>query len=361
MGVLPSATTTAEPLWIPFSFRAGVAIDPDPREGHFRRLRRLTTHGRTVAAAWAPDGRAVVLERHDEAGCGTLVRLSLGDGEETRVSPEGGCASRPWVRPDGAVVFAWGPKGPCGATRLGAEVRGAACQVVSTKAGKVTKLAAGPGLALDPASGAGGYVFFTSREGTDFELMSLSPEGQRKQLTSALGYDGGVTVSPDGSRLAWHAARPKRPAPPPPPPAPRGAKPPPPAAPPPPAVAPRKPAALQLFVAGSAGQHARALPGLGTYAGEPAFLGDSRRIVFASDYDASGSGETELYLVDPDGPVTAAGHPPTERLTFSPGYDGAPRVSPDGRHLLFASGRGGKAGAMDIYVATLWEGAVVDD
>lgn len=111
------------------------------------------------------------------------------------------------------------------------------------------------------------------------------------------------------------------------------------------------------MVGGIQGQHPRALPSFGTFAGEPDFLADSRRIVFVSDYDASKAGETELYVVDPDGPLTAAGHPPTERLTYSPGYDGAPRVSPDGRYLLFTSSRESKGG-VDLYVATLWEGAV---
>lgn len=362
MGVLPSATTTAEPLWMPFSFRAGTPVEADPREGHFRQLRRLTTDGRTVEAAWAPDGRSVVLERRDESGCGALFRLDLGDGQETRVSPEGGCASRPWVRADGGVLFAWGTKGPCGPSGLGGEVVGADCDVVSIEAGKVRKVASGPELSLEPAPGPRGFTFFSARTPTDFELISLSPEGERKRLTVAFGYDGGVVVSPDGTKLAWHAARPKRPSPPPPAePARSGEKAPPPATAPPPAMAPRKPAALGLFVAGVEGQHARALPAFGTYAGQPAFLADSRRIVFASDYDASGPGETELYLVDPEGAVTAAGHPPTERLTYSAGYDGAPRVSSDGRHMLFASARDAKPGEVDIYVATLWEGAFAHD
>lgn len=365
MGVLPTAVTTAEPLWIPFSIRAGQSMEPDPREGHLRRVRRLTVTGRAVGAAWYPDGRAVLVEQHDEKGCGRLVKLSLGDGTEAQVSPEGGCASRPWIRGDGEVLFAWGTKGSCGPARLGREVTGADCDVVAMQAGKVVELATGPKLALEPAPGRGGFTFFTVREGTDFELFSLSPEGQRKRLTNAYGYDGGVTVSPDGTKLAWHAARPQVPRRPPAPTAEQGragAEPPPPSSTPPRPPAPRRPASLSIFVSGIDGQHARALPTWGTFAGEPTFLVDSRRIVFSSDYDGSGPGETDLYLVEPDGPATAAGYPPIERLTYGRGYDGAPRVSPGGRQLLFVSGRGATAdGEVDVYVATLWDGAVTND
>jgi Tol biopolymer transport system component len=94
----------------------------------------------------------------------------------------------------------------------------------------------------------------------------------------------------------------------------------------------------------------------------PYFLPDSRRIIFASNMDASpaarGAPNFELYVVDPDGPVTATGMPALERITYYDGFDGFPMFSPDGEHLIFASNRyGGKPGETNLFVAR-WANAV---
>lgn len=83
---------------------------------------------------------------------------------------------------------------------------------------------------------------------------------------------------------------------------------------------------------------------------EPTFAGDARHIVFASDRaSAPGVREVALYLVDPDGPVTATGRPAVERISWGGGEERAPRFSPDGHWLAFLSSRGGAG--LDLYVA----------
>ena len=69
-----------------------------------------------------------------------------------------------------------------------------------------------------------------------------------------------------------------------------------------------------------------------------------RRVIFASNIDALPSQgrapNFDLYVVDPDAPVTIEGVPPVERITYYEGFDGFPMFSPSGELLVFASNAG---------------------
>jgi len=73
----------------------------------------------------------------------------------------------------------------------------------------------------------------------------------------------------------------------------------------------------------------------------PAFSPDGKRIAFSADWDvpptglpASRSRESDIYVMDADGKHM-------QRLTQSPGWDGSPKWSPDGRTIYFYSQRDG--------------------
>jgi TolB protein len=81
----------------------------------------------------------------------------------------------------------------------------------------------------------------------------------------------------------------------------------------------------------------------------PAFSPDGKKIAFSTEWDVSPTGkpaersrEGEIYLMDADGKNI-------QRLTRSPGWDGSPRWSPDGRTIYFYSKRdhGFRIWAMD--------------
>jgi len=74
----------------------------------------------------------------------------------------------------------------------------------------------------------------------------------------------------------------------------------------------------------------------------PAFSPDGKKIAFSADWDAAPTGppaersrQGEIYTMDADGKNVL-------RLTHSPGWDGSPKWSPDGRTIYFYAKRDGK-------------------
>ena len=392
LGLLPSAVTSAEPLWVPFQVRAGKPVSvasPSP----LLQLRQLTFDGNTGAGVFTPDGLSVVFERGPGGGkCSSLVALDLQTGRERTLRLGQPIAAGPGFARDASLLSfsgssaplpcsVWGssPDGPfsIGLTRA----IGAPTAAVPPAAGAPTAAAA-PALSLPPAAAAsrrsshalayplsdpppttgdssrrvsgahhqgwptltpdGSVMIFTSTRDGDPELYATTPNATLQRLTHAPGFDGGARLSADGSRLLWHAA---------------------------PARTPAARDALQrqlrsgvvtppklvIMLAGAHGQHPHVVAAFGRYSAMPTFAPDSRHILFASDRDHHGDGPTnfDIYRVDPDGPVTSLGHPRLQRLTYHQAYDGAPDVSPDGQWLLFTSSRGSKAGHTNLFVARL--------
>jgi Tol biopolymer transport system component len=346
MGVLPSAVTSAEALFVPFVFLAGKSRARDEREVRLDELRQLTFDGKSASPTWHPDGRAIVFTSLDERGCGRLKRLDLRTGALSDVLPAApssvGCAADPVVvapKGDGhpSVIFAFAPGDtPCGAparpiddTAKGAS-RSKDCDLLlllldgTSSPRPVTQ---SPRYDGNPDAARDGRLAFTSERDGDPELYVTS-QGSLRRLTRTRGYDGGARFSPDGSKLVWTAPR---------------------------TGDAYDPPGAQLVIAGAEGQHPRPLAAVGESGHAASFLADSRRLLFASDDDAP-PGDTsgkhlDLYLVDPDGPATQSGGPRVERVTYHEGYDGQARLSPDGRWLAFVSSRGSGPDAMDLFVA----------
>src|SRR5690606_16812039 len=55
----------------------------------------------------------------------------------------------------------------------------------------------------------GDLMVFTSMRNGDLDLYTMDLDGNNvKQITTALGYDGGAWFSPDGTKIIWRASRP---------------------------------------------------------------------------------------------------------------------------------------------------------
>lgn len=325
---MPEVATTAEPEWIPWSIRAGRPAEVDPREQHLAGLRQLTFEGSQAAPRWSPDGKKLVFESSPPGGgCSQVVVMDLGSGEVKQVSRGGARATGGVFCPAGdRLLYAAAPAAG-GACPPGAPARG------GRALGELDLFSAAPdGSDARPLLGLEGYdadvavapdgsrLVLTSTRDGDPELYAADLDGQHlRRLTHAPGFDGEASFSPDSARLVWSAARP----------------------------APRAQPVIdasgnaEIWIAGAEGQGARAVTSNGHRNVAPAFLPGSRRVIFASD--AGSPGRLALHVIDPDGPLTAAGGPVPERVTFAEGSDSSPSISPDGRALVFTSSR--RAGA----------------
>jgi TolB protein len=353
MGHIPTAVTSAEPEWVPFRVQAGTVVSEDSREKRLRELRQLTVDGVAGRAVWAPDGKSLLYQAASLASpCSGLRVLDLQTGL-TRTLP----VQNRWVlsaafsQTDGArllLSLAEPPKAGCGSLRslLRADrvvLPASNLFSLDLPSGKLEPITTGAGSETDVAVNIrDSRVAYTSTTDGDPNLFLARLDGSEPlRLTDALGYDGAPSFSPDGTKLAWHAERP---------PASAVA-----------AYAKRvasgefEPERLAIVVAGARGQHPVTVVSDGRRNVEPAFLPDSRRILFSSDRDAapgSEEGNFELYLVDPEAPPTAQGPAPLERVTFNDAFDGAASFSPDGKHIAFTSGRlAAKPGQTNLFVA----------
>jgi Tol biopolymer transport system component len=353
LGALPSAVTSAQPEWIPFSVRAGKAVDTDPRERHLTELRQLTSGGENAEGYFSPDGHSLIFQSTREGGaCDQEYVMDLGSGAVRRVSNGAGkttCGFFQFPRGERIVyssTFASGPACPPKPDRSQGYVWPLdEFDVYSAKPdGSDTKpLLAGKGYDAETTFAPNGsrLVFTSSRDG-DLEIYTAKPDGSDvRRITNTPGYDGGACFSPDSTKLVWRASRPtgsdldeyRRLLE-------KGVV---------------KPTQLEIMVAGAEGQNARAVTHNGKANFAPAYLPDSRRVIFASNLDAlpgHGLPNFDLYIVDPDGPITQSGAPAIERVTFYEGFDSFPMFSPDGEHIVFSSNRyGSTPGETNLFIA----------
>ena len=79
----------------------------------------------------------------------------------------------------------------------------------------------------------------------------------------------------------------------------------------------------------------------------PSFTPDGKRLIFSSNYRnprGPGARNFDLYLVDLDGSHL-------EQVTNDPEFDGFPMFSPNGKLLVWESGRNAAPGELNVFVA----------
>jgi Tol biopolymer transport system component len=346
LGYLPRPTTSAEPLWLPFTVRAGTPVAADPREHHLTELRQLTFEGDHGRARFSPDGRLLLFEsRREDDRCTQLYSMDLESGRLSRISTGVGSATLgSYVYPRGErLVYASSEASPdarevC-STRseatfgvwphdpfklLTARVDGSEPHPLFAGAGQAAQAFVAPD---------GSRIGFTSTRDGNPELYTANLDGtDLVRVTHSAGYDGEGAFSTDGSTVVWSSdssisssLNPRASAPT-----------------SDPAEQVWEPPRRELMVAGERGQRPRFVTDHGKRNVSPYFIPGSPRVIFASDMDSAPGGQNfELYVVDTATPSN--GPPECERITYFEGFDGIAAFSSDGSHVVFASSRHGKA------------------
>jgi len=331
------------------------APGPAPREApsiepHLKDLKQLTFGGENAEAYWSFDGKQLIFQAHQGEGCDQIYRMPISGGKPSLVSTGKGATTCSYFLPgDQEVIYA--------STHLG----GDACPAkpdhsqgyvwalydsydifrANADGSNLRRLTHTPGYdAEGTVCKKDGSIVFTSVRDGDIELYRMNADGSDvRRLTNAPGYDGGAFFNDDCSKLVWRASRPK------------GA-----------ALEEFKsllskhlvrPSKLELFVANADGSDARQLTYLNTASFGPYWIPGSDRIIFSSNYGDPKGREFELWAINGNGTNL-------ERITSSPGFDGFPMFSPDGKTLAFASNRATAPGQHDtnLFLAS-WQGAPI--
>ena len=340
----------------PRGFRSSFEVSADPRgldgggqrseseEREFlSRVRRLTIEGRRAGEGyWSADGQRLVFQSEREPGNPfyQIYALDFATGETTRISPGYGKTTCAFFRPDSdEILFASTHHDPRSKAlqqeeldfRASGQERRYAWDydsefdiyAASTTTASLVRLTHAKGYDAEASySPDGQWIVFSSMR--DAYNRSLSPAEQKqlevdpsyfgeiyimradgsaqKRLTTALGYDGGPFFSPDGTKIVWRRFD-------------------------------EQGLIADVWTMRTDGSDARQITNFGAMSWAPYIHPSGQYILFASN--KFGFENFELFMVDIDGrrePV---------RITSSPGFDGLPVPSPDGRRLAWTSSRAG--------------------
>jgi Tol biopolymer transport system component len=166
----------------------------------------------------------------------------------------------------------------------------------------------------------GKKMIYTSDKDGDIDLYIMDLKtGKEKRITNTLGYDGGAWFSPDGKKIIWRASRPKTEA----------------------EVKEYKdllaenlvaPTNMEVFIADTDGGHVKQVTSFGNANWAPAYMPDSKRIIFASNHQSKRGFPFNLFLINEDGKGL-------EKISEERSFDAFPMFSPDGKKIIFCSNR----------------------
>jgi Tol biopolymer transport system component len=312
-----------------------------PEETHFRNVQQLTFGGDNAEAYWSYDGKWIVFQRtmpKEGLPCDQIFigKVPQRPGEKftyKMISSGKGRTTCAFFTKDGKhIIYA--------STHLG----GDACPPVPDRSkygnkyiwplydsydifmsdldGKIVKqLTHSKGYdAEGTLSPDGKKMIYTSDKDGDIDLYIMDLEsGEEKKVTNTIGYDGGAWFSPDGTKIIWRASRPKTDA----------------------EVKEYKdflrenlvaPTNMEVFVANADGSNAHQVTNYAQANWAPAFLPDSKRIIFASNHEYPRGFPFNLYTINEDGTNL-------QKISRDKGFDAFPMFSPDGKKIVFCSNR----------------------
>jgi Tol biopolymer transport system component len=312
-----------------------------PEETHFKNLQQLTFGGDNAEAYWSFDSKYIVFQRTnakeglpcDQIFMGKVPEKAGDKFEYKLISTGKGRTTCPFFTKDGKhIIYA--------STHLG----GDECPPVPDRAkygnkyiwplyetfdifmadlnGKIVKqLTKSKGYDAEATlSPDGKKMIYTSDKDGDIDLYVMDlDKGTEIKVTNTLGYDGGAWFSPDGKKIIWRASRPKTDA----------------------DVKEYKellaenlvaPTNMEVYVANTDGSTAHQVTSYGQANWAPAFMPDSKRIIFASNHEYKRGFPFNLYTINEDGSNL-------HKISRDKGFDAFPMFSPNGKKIVFCSNR----------------------
>ncbi|MEM1442159.1 MAG: M28 family peptidase [Verrucomicrobiota bacterium] len=320
------------------------APEIDPEEGEailMSGIRQLTFEGRRAGEGYfSADGTKMVFQSEREEGNPfyQIYLLDLETGDTERISPGMGKTTCAWVHPDGKrVMFASTHSDPASEDLQKAEYE-------ERESGKARKYSWDYDAEFEIYEyhlETGDYKNLTNEEGYDAEGAysndgkhivfasnrqaydgSMSAEDQKffkldkkfpmeiyvsdadgsnvKRLTNQDGYDGGPFFSADSKKICWRRFD-------------------------------RKGLTAEIFTMNIDGSDERQLTTIGAMSWAPFFHPSGEYLIFTTN--KHGFDNFELYLVD------EAGKKEPVRVSYTPGFDGLPTFSPDGKTISWTTNR----------------------
>ena len=343
-GQAPSAASAAAAP-APASSTAATPADAPTSEPHLRDLKQLTFGGENAEAYWSFDGKQLSMQAHAGEGCDQIYRLQPGSAP-VRVSSGKGATTCSYFLPgDRELIYAsthlagdaCPPKPDQSQGYVWALYESYEIFRANADGSNIRQLTNSPGYDAEATvCKKDGSIVFTSDRDGDIELYRMNADGSGvKRLTHTPGYDGGAFFNEDCTKLVWRASRPK------------GA-----------ALDEFKkllgqhlvrPTKLELYVSDADGGNTTQVTYLNKASFAPFFYPGSQRIIFSSNYGDPKGRDFDIWAINTNGTGL-------ERITTTPGFDGFPMFSPDGKTLAFASNRATAPGQHDTNVfLARWE------
>jgi len=310
-------------------------------EKHFKNIQQLTFGGDNAEAYWSFDSKYIIFQKtnpKEGLQCDQifLAKAPTKFGEKIQpklVSTGKGRTTCPAVLKDGKhIIYA--------STHLGADscpplpdrkkygnkyiwpIYASFDIFLADTAGKILKqLTNEKGYdAEGTVSPDGKTMVFTSVRDGDLDLYLMDLKTYKvKRFTNTLGYDGGAWFSPDGKKIIWRASRPKTEA----------------------EIKEYKdflaldlvaPTNMEVWTANVDGSDMKQVTHFGQANWAPAFMPDSKRIIFASNQEYKRGFPFNLYTIDENGGNLT-------KISHDKGFDAFPMFSPDGKKIIFCSNR----------------------
>jgi len=321
-------------------------VQPHPKERHLRNIHQLTYGGENAEAYFSADGKKIILQStRAPYKCDQIFTMNTDGTNVKMVSTGKGRTTCSYFTPDGSrIIYAsthlGSPDCPPDPDRSNGYVWPLfkTFDIFSAKpdGSDLKRLTNAVGYdAEGTISPDGRKIIFTSTRDNDIELYEMNIDGTNQhRLTNEVGYDGGAFYSPDGQWIVWRASRPKTAA----------------------EVKQFKdllakelvmPTKLEIFIMKTDGTQKKQLTSNGAANFAPFFLPDGKRIIFASNVNATNPGipNFDLFLINRDGTGL-------EQVTFDENFDAFPMFSPDGKRLVWASNRNAPTeGSTNVFIA----------